>query len=57
MLDTNCMNLGQIAHKLWLLFLFYPIYHFWGLKLIQMIFNGFCKCQDICLDTNFMNLR
>ena len=26
------MNLGQIAHKLWLLSLFYPIYHFWGLK-------------------------
>ena len=30
MLDTNFMNLGQMAHKLWLLSLFYPIYHFWG---------------------------
>ena len=29
-LDTNFMNLGQRAHKLWLLSLFYPIYHFWG---------------------------
>ena len=26
--DTNFMNLGQIAHKLWLLSLFYHIYHF-----------------------------
>ena len=30
MLDTNVINLCQIAHKLWLLSLFYPIYHFWG---------------------------
>ena len=30
MLDKNFMNPGQIAHKLWLLSLFYPIYHFWG---------------------------
>ena len=39
MLDTNFMNLGQIAHQL--LSLFYPIYHFWGLKgggkLLQII--------------------
>ena len=28
MLDTQFKNLGQIDHKLWLLPLFYPIYHF-----------------------------
>ena len=32
MLDTDFMNLGQIDHKVWLLRLFYPIYHFWELK-------------------------
>ena len=31
-LDTNLKNLGQIAYKLWLLSLLYPIYHFWGWK-------------------------
>ena len=41
MLDTNFMNLGEITHKLWLLSLFDPIYHFRGLKrgiqIIQII--------------------
>ena len=41
MLDTNLKNLGQIAYKLWLLSLLYPIYYFWGWKsgdkLIQII--------------------
>ena len=30
MLDTHFFNLRQMAHKLWLLHLFYPIYDFWG---------------------------